>query len=415
MTLNANSQGVLSGSFTIPAGVPAGNKLVEFVGAGGSHGEAVFSGQGTLLRQQLRTITVERESRWFSPPPPVPAPLPWWLDPLAQTFTLTNDEQIGGVDLWFVAKGASDVTVQLRTTTVGFPDRNIVAEKRVKPADIVIVGSTRIAFDAPVSLRGGQEYALVVLSDDADAALAIAELGKWDSNANKWVSTQAYNVGVLLSSSNASTWTAHQDKDLAFRLLRAKYSETNKTISLGNVAVNGATDLMLLAYADAPSAAARVQYTLSLPDGSAIAVADGQPVRLSAAATGNVGVSATLRGDGASSPVFYPGAQLVAGAAQLSADYVTIAIPAGSNSRVRVIYDATLPSGAAVAVKYSGIDAGDSYADVPQIATSNITSDKVEHTHEISSVNEASVRVKLTLTGTASARPLVENLRVIVM
>ena len=60
MTLNANSAGLLAGKFTIPANVPAGSKRVEFVGAGGSRGEAVFIGQGELqtdTRQQITRIT----------------------------------------------------------------------------------------------------------------------------------------------------------------------------------------------------------------------------------------------------------------------------------------------------------------------------------------------------------------------
>ena len=51
MTLNANSAGLLTGKFTIPANVPAGSKRVEFVGAGGSRGEAVFI-TGHLSRSQ---------------------------------------------------------------------------------------------------------------------------------------------------------------------------------------------------------------------------------------------------------------------------------------------------------------------------------------------------------------------------
>lgn len=416
MTINANSQGVLAGKFQIPAAVPAGNKLVEFVGAGGSRGEAIFSGQGELLRRQLRQVTNITETRWWSPPPPPPEPpiVRNW-DPLAQTFTLNSDLQLGGVDLWFAAKGASQVVVQIRETTVGFPNRNVLTEKRMAPADIALVGHTRVAFPSPVALRGGQEYAVVVLCDDADAALHVAELGKWDPTASRWVTAQPYQVGVLLSSSNASTWTAHQDRDLAFRLLRAKFTETTKAVPLGNVAVTAATDLLLMAYAEQPTAQARAEYTLTLPNGTVMTVADGQPVRLNAPITGNVAVAAKLTGNANSSPVLFPGSQLVAGAADLSATYVTVAIPAGANSRVRVIYDAVLPSGSAVNVEVSGIDAGDAYANVPQIATKSLSAQKVEFTHELTGVNENNVRVKLTLTGTAGARPEVENLRVLVM
>ena len=91
------------------------------------------------------------------------------------------------------------------------------------------------------------------------------ELGGFDAHAQTWITSQPYQVGVLLSSSNASTWTAHQDKDLAFRLLEAEFTPGVQALELGAAEVAGATDLLLLALAETPSAATRVEYALSLP------------------------------------------------------------------------------------------------------------------------------------------------------
>ena len=67
MTLLAADQtGKLSGKFTIPEGVPAGSKSVQFTGTGGSHGEAVFVGQGSLTTQTLRQIT--SVTQWYYHP-----------------------------------------------------------------------------------------------------------------------------------------------------------------------------------------------------------------------------------------------------------------------------------------------------------------------------------------------------------
>lgn len=404
MTIQANAQGVAVGQFNIPANVPAGVKRVEFNGAGGSRGEATFVGQGTLVSEVRQIITTITENHWW-----------WTSDPLAQTFSLPAPAPVGGVDLWFTAKGTSDVVVQVRGVTAGVPNSTVYGEGRVKAADIVTVGHTRIALDAPVWIEANTEYALVVLCNDAVTELAIAELGKWDAANGKWVASQPYQVGVLLSSSNASTWTAHQDRDLTFRLLKAVYNQIERTVNLGNVAVTGATDLVLLALASTPTFDSRVEYTLGLPGGTSLTVAESQPVRLAAAVTGNVSVSAKLSGTAAASPVLHPGAQLVSGVAVLTADYVSVGIPAGANSRVRVIMEAELPSGAAVAVKVSGIDAGDTYQAVPFVSSSPLTANKQELIYEITGVNEAVVKVKLELSGTASARPLIENLRVIVL
>lgn len=402
MPLNANSAGVLAGKFTIPAGVPAGAKRVEFVGAGGSRGEAVFVGQGELQTDLRRLVTRITETRWQ-------------VDPLAQTFTLNADTQLGGVELWFTAKGATPVAVQIRETSSGVPSRAVLAEARLLPGDIALAGPTRIQFSAPVWLQGSVEYALVVLCDDADTALAIAELGKWDSGAGRWVTSQPYQVGVLLSSSNASSWTAHQDRDMAFRLLAASYAVTVKTLDLGKVAVQNATDLMLLSLSDSPSASARVEYSLGLPDGGVVQVADSQPVRLPAPLSGQIGVTARLLGTEQSSPVLFPGTQLVSGQLAQTADYVSRAIPAGSNARVRVVFEALIPAGASVAVSASGIDPGDAFQPVAYLGSKPFGDGWMEMTHELASISEAMVRVKLTLSGNSAARPRVRKLRVIIL
>lgn len=108
MTLIANTNGEIRGKFAIPAKVPSGAKAVVFRGRGGSEATASFVGQGTLTVSnviQARTITR------------------YWTDPLAQTFALTAQAQVCGVDLWFTARGQSAVRVQIRDTDNGYPGK----------------------------------------------------------------------------------------------------------------------------------------------------------------------------------------------------------------------------------------------------------------------------------------------------
>lgn len=402
--INANASGVVTGKFTIPEDVQAGAKRVEFLGGGGSRGEALFVGQGDLQINTLQQVTRITTSLWWQN-----------VDPLAQTFTLNDNIQLGGVELWFTAVGTSPVIVQIRETTTGFPNKSIIAETRLLPGNISITASTQALFAAPLNLQARTEYAIVVMSDDAVTALAIAELGKWDNFAQRWVTSQPFQIGVLLSSSNASTWTAHQDKDMAFRLLAANYTQMTKSVALGTVAVTAATDLMLLALADSPNSSARIEYNLGLPDGSSVKVSDGQPVRLPVAVTGDVSVSANLSGTATSSPVLFPGTQLVSGQVAETADYISRAIPAGTAARVRVIFDALIPAGASVAVSAAGVDIGDTFAAVAYQSSLAIGDGWMEMAHELASITEASIRVKLTLGGNSGARPRVRNLRVIVL
>ena len=524
--LTANAAGQMSGKFTVPAGIPAGEKKVLFIGGGGSLGEAIYSGQGTLTRRTYQVETTINETRWESPPPVVYQPsvvtidsdrggnnpptskpvmvedmepqinafkawawsnerlmqlypdqvnayianvdnayaggnnaeahdlmmngikavyleavaagvqeaypagaieqaaATWdsgWkytkcaVDPLAQTFTLSAPVQISGIDLWFTACGGP-VRVDIRSVSAGVPDAGVLATANIQASAVITNGSaTRAVFPAPVALAADTEYALVVLANDATTEVAVAELGKWDATAGHWVTSQPYTVGVLLSSSNASTWTAHQDKDLAFRLLAASYSADQRTIALGNVAVTNATDLMLMSYADRPSAATAVEYKLTLPGGTQIAVSDGQAVRLNNPITGNVSVTATLRGTPLISPILHPTTQLASGTVAEQADYITRAIPAGVGARVRVIFDAAIPAGSSINVSACGIDAGDVWHALSYVTSKQSDDGFIEVTHELAAIDEASVRVKLHLSGSAAARPRVRNLRVIIL
>lgn len=413
--LAANSSGVITGTFTIPAGVPSGTKQLIATGAGGQSGRANFSGQGTVERQTWQQQTTVTETRWQSPPPPQP---PVWqsADPLAQTFTLTANTQVPGVELWFAVKPTTTTRVQIRGTTAGFPNQEVLAEARLSLANINIGGVvTRATFNYPVNLIQGNEYALVVLCNDDVGTLSVAELGEFDDNAKRWITTQPYTVGVLLSSSNASTWSPHQDRDMAFRILGASFTQTTRTVSLGSVAVTNATDLMLMAYAERPASATGVEYTLTLPTSDVVTVSDGQPVQLAAAVTGNVQVSAKLIGTPTASPVLFPGSQLVSGIIATTGDYVSRAIPAGTSVQAKVIYEAVVPSGATVRAYYKGPDAGDTWTEMPVTATRNVDDGFVEFTHAATGITEVTVQIKLVLNGTAAARPRVRDLRALVI
>lgn len=396
MTLLAADQtGKLSGKFTIPEGIPAGSKSVQFTGTGGSHGEAVFVGQGSLTTQTLRQIASVTQ---------------WYYDPIAQTFTLERAVQLAGVDLWFTAK-ETEVRVQVREVSNGVPSRVVLAEAIVAPENIVATGGghTRILFPAPVSLSANVEYAIVVLCDDATTRLAVAELGKFDNTLQKWVTSQPYAVGVLLSSSNASTWTAHQTKDLAFRLLEATFGAENKDLALGSVTVSGVTDIMLMALAEIPTAQSRVEYEMTVPDVGVVTVAEGQPLRFSSPTTGSVAIKARLSGDTKASPVLYPGTQILAGAVSQTADYYTRSIVATNATKAVLVYDAIIPSGASVTPQIQ-IDGGEWQA-MTADGTTQQGDGVVEFRYRHTLTSASLIKVKLTLTGTSQNRPIVRNIR----
>jgi len=401
-TLKADALGRVSGKFTVPANIPAGRKEVVVQGAGGSRGGALFVGEGEVTTQVLRRVTTTLITRY---------------DPLAQTFTLSSPEQLKEVELYVTAKGAKPIRVQLRETSFGVPTQEVLAEAVVPAASITAGAWNRFPFESPIALPANIEFAVVVLSDEATPALGIAELGKYDSASQRWVTSQPFQIGVLLSSSNASTWTPHQERDLAFRLRGMRYTEFNKLVNLGTVAVANATELRVDGLIESPMPGATGNYQLTLPDGRVLEVGNGQVVSLAAPITGNVTVRARLTAISALAAILHPGTFVGVGTIGATGDYVTAAIEAdATGADIRVLFDAIIPSGATVKAYYKGLDAGDDWV---LIAADGVPTPLGDNLHEYrfkaDNVLEARVRIKLVLTGTPAARPRVRNLRVTVL
>ena len=398
----ANASGLLTGSFQIPQAIPAGAKLVEFLGAGGSYGSATYVGRGQIVTEIRRRILTTVVNRW---------------DPLAQTFTLPERRVIGSLELWFTAKGGSaPVIVQIRETQVGTPTTTVLTEGRLLAADIKTDGNaTRIALD-PVALEANREYAMVVLTDDANHAVAVAELGKYDPRTG-WVTAQPYQIGVLLSSSNGITWTAHQTQDLTFRLLGCRFSQASKTVSLGQYTVTNLSDVMALAGVERPAAGTDVQFLASDAQGRTYTLSEDQGLALSEKLSGNLAVSARLTGTEVSSPILYPGTQLVFGTLEAEGDYLSRAIPAAATFNLSVTFDALMPGTASVSVQAESGTPG-SFTDLVLDKGVEVGNGWVERTNKATGLvgvgADRTTRVKLALAGSPQYRPFVRRLRVIV-
>jgi hypothetical protein len=402
----ANANGQIVASFTIPEGVPVGTKLVQFFGDQGSYGEATYTGKNTVTieeRRQVTTVTLSSQQ--------VTTVVLNRYDPLAQTFTLQESRHIGGIDLWFENKGAKRVVVQIRDTNLGLPNQTILAEGSIYPDSINIVGSTMIAW-TPVFLERNHEYAIVILTDDADAAIMIGELGKYDAHNNRWVTAQAYQIGVMLSSSNASTWTPHQNADIAFRLLAARFTETYVEVSLGTVAADNVSDIIALANVERVSSDTDVEFRLSeSATGITHKLSEDFPTALQERITDTLGAKAILKGTSTMSPALYPGVQIVLGNLIEEADYVTRTIPAGSNTKVSVTYEAYLTGLADVKIY---VESSTSTWTLVNLTSSENTGNSwVERTHVMNNFNGETVRVKLVLRGNILYRPRVKSLRII--
>jgi hypothetical protein len=191
-------------------------------------------------------------------------------DPLAQSFSITpaaapHGVFITGVDLWFAAKGSSDVRVEIRKMVNGYPDQvaipccagHSLAEAKLSALEIpvrngVIEGGgadaglpdltddslSTFMFPAPVYLEPGTDYCIVVLGPTSNEFL----LWTSDKRGNVLGSNELNNPtpvevasrgkhygGSLFLSQNAKTWEPDQYKDMMFRLRRADFTSSDGT------------------------------------------------------------------------------------------------------------------------------------------------------------------------------------------
>jgi hypothetical protein len=367
---------------------------MEIAGDQGSSGTATYTASGTITTESRRIVTTVVCSR----------------DPLAQTFALSEGRHIAGVDLWFKNKGSSRVLVQIRETTVGFPNQNVVAQASVYPVDINTNGtSTRVTF-TPVWLEPNVEYAIVILTDDAETSVAVAELGKFDSIHNTYITKQAYQVGVLLSSSNASTWTAHQDLDLAFRLLACKFTETEHIYNFGTIVANENTDLLTLANIERVSSETDIEFIYTDSDGKTNTLAEDMPVALKEKIDDEVSLRAKLKGTTTRSPVLFQGVQAVLGTMDETGDYVTRAITAGTNISVKIVFECYTPGNSQAKAYVQNPDS--TWTLVPLTSGNPVGDGWEEHTHIAENFSGATTRVKIVLEGNVLYRPQVRGLKV---
>jgi hypothetical protein len=183
-----------------------------------------------------------------------------WYDPLAQTFLVQNrgGAFITSIDVWFASVDPiKPVTLQIREVVNGYPGKTILPFSNVtlypyelrdenQPAgyglsanSIELDGSVWLAADkptkfymkSPVFVQDIGEYCIVLLSNSNNYNVWTSELGGIDitTPTPRLISEQPY-AGVLFKSQNASTWTAHQNEDLMFRVNTAQFNTSGSAI-----------------------------------------------------------------------------------------------------------------------------------------------------------------------------------------
>ena len=181
------------------------------------------------------------------------------LDPLAQTFTVTENEGIflTKVRVYFRTKDVTGpVICQIRPVTNGHPDSTFIrASKVLNASEItarqtwntgtlaydtpaydetlanVTANGTDFEFDEPIHLQGGgTEYALVLLSDSNKYNVYVATVGEFVVGSTEKAVTQQPTLGSLFISQNGTTWEPSQTQDMMFKLSKATFQTSGSVI-----------------------------------------------------------------------------------------------------------------------------------------------------------------------------------------
>lgn len=204
---------------------------------------ASYRAVGTLqVNEVTTTITTIRRS----PPPPRPIVIRW-VDPVAQSFIVTNDEGafITSCDVCFKTKSSSaPVRMQIRPMELGLPTNEVIGEKWLNPSSVNISTSptfsnsatwTRFTFKEPVYVDGNTEYCVVLISDSNDYEVWTAVAGKFLVGSSTRRLMKQPTLGSFFKSQNGSTWTPDQGRDLMFRMQRANFTTSAATAYFENL------------------------------------------------------------------------------------------------------------------------------------------------------------------------------------
>lgn len=440
----ADANGVITGMFEVPANVPQGTKRVEFEGSNGTRASSTYIGSGEITIEEYRLavaldgtteelprpvneITVINQTTINNVAPNIDGVVrdaatfggrgggeagSHGSDPLAQTFLLTEGRCVSAIRLKCTVRGAASnaIFVQIRTTSLGLPTGTILAEAFVSGTDLVEGEWFTARFAVPVYLEQGREYSFVVLTDDADHSMAVAEVGKIDQ-AGTVVAEQPFVVGVLLSSSNAVTWTVHNDRDLVFQVIGSRFEPLTKTVPIGAFTATKMSDIIVAAGVEYPENVVSVELALIRPNGEVIRAAPGQRIRLDEYVENEtIQIAAELTGSERVTPFLYAGVQVIEGELAASADYVSRVMSAEDADRVTATFDALLLAGSSVAVEIG--QPGDFVA-VSVSSATQLGDGLIEQTYERTPYTPLDARARITLTGTPAARPEISSLRIV--
>lgn len=144
--------------------------------------------------------------------------------------------------MFFKNKGSTSIELQIRPIELGRPSSNTVIPGAVvvkEPEDVIVsavpdanTSNTRFTFSSPIYLDSGFDYSFVLITDDFDYDVYLAELGGTIiGTEDRKISKQPF-MGSVYRSQQSRTWTPIQDEDLMFVINQCRFSASNGVVRL---------------------------------------------------------------------------------------------------------------------------------------------------------------------------------------
>lgn len=460
--LVGDEDGVATGSFVIPDGVPAGRKIVSVVSETERFGATTFTGVGRVeefvnsLKQNFERFTpqpplvvnntfVTNNTTVINPAPvvivnaPVPtAPTSEWtggvvegeiigggsigggnpgggVDPTAQSFVLNQARHV--TSIWVhvcgVGNRAFPIFIEIVRMSDGAPTREVVAQTVVDMTSVQVGQWLRCPLQIPAWLPKDVYFAWVLRTDDPGHSISVARLGGYDEVNNKFIGSQPYVLGDMFDGSNNLSWLVHPDLDIAMRVGAAKFGPLTRTVPLGVNAATDVSDVMIRASVVSPNASCRVIFQVTFGTEPPVFVEPNQSYQRTSYFTGDVDVKMVLYGTETTSPIVGSDIYIVFGKLESTGRYVTRAGTfgvSGEESRVKAIFAASMPTGSSVTVSIDKVD--DTFVEMDLASTETLADGTLEFEYQAEEWDGIDGRIEIELSGTPAARPALYDLRV---
>ena len=377
-TVNADENGHFTGTITVPEKVPCGSVTVTFTGTN-SLGEqytggAVYTANGSLLTTTI-TNTVNIEDHYEVLTTNTKYTFRRIVDPVAESFVLdtVNPRILIKLGLYFATKSSNRPAIlQIRNMVNGYPGDTVLSEISIDPDDVNLPTDadtpvvTEITLKTPVYCEANTPYCFAVLSDSNAYSMYYAEMGQNLLGTTDQLVINPYGTGVMFSSSNATTWTAHQTADLKFELYTCRFTGNIEILFNEMELTDTATGVYLdAAYQDSANNGLEWYYRFK----SSSTYSDWLPIDTLTQRDFNksadvIGLKAVLKTNNLTTPFIDIGrVSLRAYVDQMDSIYISRHIPNGSFDEeyqaLKISYQIALPSGTSHEVYYMDTLDGD--------------------------------------------------------